>query len=280
MSFYHNNMLSFLLQKKDSHNFRLLSEQIGVLIIFDQNFNAQCIFIESWDKTLNKLTDEENDAIKVAQYFYNKIGLIFYFIKYSDSELNNGSQILYKKYDNMKGLKLCTLFDFFTHIVSDSNVNFRINLNQKHNIKVINDSISTPFHKWQRDNLSYDGFPVDIDIALVEDENVLSLIEIKRSRIQNWKPYKADKNNYLAMCKFCDRLETNFFLFFISQQENGGQKIDDYEHIDIYDIYHKIGNYKEADNIYFKKIKTLSLNELLKYDFFQKHTKNETWMNK
>ncbi len=280
MNFYNNDMLLYLRNNKTIHNYRLLSETVGVLVIFDENFNALCILIESYNKDLSKLSDEERDALNISKYFYQTIGLPFYFLKYSDDDLTVNSNIEYI-ISGMQTTNSCLLGDFFTNIIKNTSVNFTLT-SKNTPTKAINDKTSTPFHIWQRSNLGYSGFPVDIDMVFIQNNILHSLIEIKRSYIRDWKPYKADKNNYLAMCKLCNLAEINFFLFFIPQHKNGSIKTDDYNNIAIYDIFHRIGNYKNADDIFFSKRATLDLSNLIKlnFSFFKQARQNNTWTEK
>ena len=277
MCFYHNNMLQHLRVNKGSHCYRLLSETVGVLVIFNSNFDALCILIESYNENLAVLDSEEQDAINISNYICNKLGIPFYFFKYSDKILNNNTQVLYFM-NGMYSFDICSLYDFFTNKIINPNVNFNIS-NKNTPSKYINDKNSTPFHEWQRNCLNYNGFPVDIDMVFYENNVLYSLIEIKRSFVKDWKPYKADKNNYLALCKFCDRLEVNFSLFFIPQIKNLSVKVDDYDHISIYNVLHKVCNYKEADDIFFIRKPVFSLGEItaFKSDFFRETLNNTTW---
>lgn len=280
VNFYNSDTYRILKNNINKHHFRLLSETVGVLIIFGDNFIPQCILIESWNKDLNQFSSEENDAIQIAKTICGKINLPFYFLKYSDDMINNQSQIIYYTSQDVNApYDTTNLYDFFTKCIHNNSVNFTILDKEKRVAKEINDKASTPFHIWQRKYLQYDGFPIDIDMVYY-DTDIRAIIELKRSYIQNWKPYKFDEKNYLSICKLCNLLEINFLLFFIPQLKNNGRTVDDYEHIRIYDIYHKIGNYQNSDDVFFCQKYKISLNDLIQHNHFRflsipQH--NDTW---
>lgn len=286
-SFYYNNMLSILRANANKHHFKLLDEKVGFLIIYNKiNFNPLCILIESWNKTGN-ITNEENDACGIAKYLSKTLNIPFYFISYSDDTLNHQSEITYYTSNDLGKIYKGKLGDFFTKLTNEY-LEFRVISMEKY-VKPINDKSSTPFHVWQRKYLKYiDLFyddpnndnikMVDVDMVYC-DTKVRSIIEIKRSYVSDWKPYKADENNYLSICKFCDLLGINFFLFFVPQNNNNGVKIDDYEHIKIYDMYHRIGGYNDSNGLIFKERCVISLNELMikEFNFFLNPLPNDTW---
>lgn len=277
MNFYRSKFYSFLRENRDNHSFHLLSENIGVLVIFDtQTFSPKCILIESWLGDLpleTQLSAEELDSLEVATFLYSRTGIPFYFFRYNDYEINSESRIYFS--DQSKQLNITTISNFFSEVIQVPNLYFTIT-NASKRIKPINSLVSTPFHKWQRECLLYNGFPVDIDIFYFGQNP--AILEIKRSVKTGWKPYKDDAMNYLALCNFCDLVGIDFFLLFIQQYENNGQRIDDYHNIQVFNVLRKIGDHSNADSLFFFLSRQIQLEDLLNnpvgLDF---SLSNDTW---
>lgn len=266
-TFYKNDFLDILKENKEKHCFKLLSKDVSIIIIFNSDNIAKCLITESYSKE-EYFSEEEKDSIYIARQIENKLSIPSFFIKYSQEELDTDSEVIFNK-TNLKQISKLKLKDIFQEINKETEINFEI-VNTKKVKKEINDKFSTPFHKWQRDYLKYNGFPVDLDLAYSSNENnnikLNAIVELKRSYITNWLPYKNDIKNYLALSKFSDNMEIDFLLIFIQQIKNNEEVYDDYNQIYIYNIFHKIGKYKE-DSILFSLKDYLSLEELLNKNF-------------
>lgn len=274
MSFYKSGLYSFLRENREKHCFRLLSENIGVLIIFNtSNLMPMCILIESWIYNMDLNTDlsnEENDAIRIAENLCLKTNIPYYFFRYSGNYIDLESRI--GCYINGQYNTTMTISDFFKNLQG-----FQITNLSKTTTKEINSRCSTPFHEWQRKHLIYNGFPIDIDMYFDNNQTPF-IVEIKRSYIKNWKPYKDDAMNYLAMCKFCDLAGINFLLLFIQQEKNEEIIIDDYQNMTFYNVFHRIGNYLDPNTLFFGSSMKIKLEDLLTNHALQfLFLPNKTW---
>lgn len=277
-NFYKCDMLSLLRERKKEHNFRLLSEKIGVLLIFDDNFELKFILVESWVDSINsELSSEEQSAIRFSEHISCLLGKSFYFFRYEDNEIRDISTVQYRTSKSGNDLKKCNVMTFFNEHVEECT------LKEKNVKKQINKSLSTPFHQWQRKYLDYKGFSIDIDMLFASEGKVKFIVEIKRSKISNWKPYKEDANNYLAMSKLCEKIGVPFLLFFVPKIEKNNIIIDCINNLKIYDIYHRVGaKYLEPNSIFFNvRCENISLEELIKkdYSFFTENIDLKTWRN-
>lgn len=261
-SFYKNGLLDILKEKRNKHSFRLLSEDVSILLIFDKNFNAQCLITESYSKNKG-YSEEEKDAIFIARYIEKKISIPSYFIRYNQEELDVNSIITFNRTKD-KTLKKITLSEAFSYVNKESLFNFKI-VDKKNVSKQINDKVSTPFHRWQRSHLNYTGFPVDLDMVCFLNNELKAIIELKRSYINNWTPFKNDMNNYLALAKVSDLMSIDFFLLFVQQEKKNDVSYDDYNKLYLYNIFHKIGNYKE-NSLIFNLNEFMTLDNLIEKD--------------
>jgi hypothetical protein len=89
-------------------------------------------------------------------------------------------------------------------------------------MKEVNRFTSNEFHVWQRENLpgKFAIWDVDTWALVVSDSTLeyepLALIELKRSFADptEWKPYEADKPNYLAAFKLARRANLPFLTIY------------------------------------------------------------------
>jgi len=93
-----------------------------------------------------------------------------------------------------------------------------------YNLKPINKSYTDYFHFWARKHMK--GFQNDIDAYFFVNDRY-HLLELKRpmESVRNWRPYRADTQNYIIFSKFCS--ERNYALTNLaySRAERGLVKI-------------------------------------------------------
>ena len=125
-------------------------------------------------------------------------------------------------------------------------------------VKNVNRYTSNEFHDWQRENLPGRFVIQDIDTWTIvvsdseKDYAPLFMVELKRSYIgvNSWKPFEADKPNYLALFKLSEKSKLDLLVIYFKK----GQTIMDETKIAIF----KILNVNDSMNwiTYKKKIIT------------------------
>jgi len=93
-------------------------------------------------------------------------------------------------------------------------------------VKPVNVRTSNEFHDWQRRNIPGRFVIQDLDtwVLAISDSadgyEPLALIELKRSSIppQEWKPFKDDLPNYMALYRLSEKAELPLWIIYFTKE--------------------------------------------------------------
>lgn len=226
-----------------------------------------------------------NECYKIAQ----QAKLPLFWVRYVDCEILENSDYVYLWHSNNKKgtferIQLRTMIDKFAEY------GIKAKLENRTPQKSKNDSLSSAFHIWQRECLRI-GIFADIDLIRMHDNEVVELIELKRSYIDfnNWNPYNADINNFAILSNFCNKLgDVDFHIVFNTQLNELPRGLDTtllmyyrmiqkhdkgiyYDKIDILKIY----QIERRENIYYYPLPypvllgTIKIEDYLEYKTYK-----------
>ena len=280
-----NGIYNFLRETEGTHNFMLVDITKSVLIVSKKDTMEPMLLVlddriqkDEVGKDFGEVNGE-SEALFVGGKLSEKVNIPLVIIRYVDTEeeLSDASSIeIFLKKPFMEiceeGGNLQDLIDLFNRL------GIKAYREEQSPEKDENDSLSSGFHKWQREHLNI-GIFSDIDLVRICNEEVVAIYELKRSYIsmEEWRPYLDDINDYIMLIRFCEVANIPFSVVFVFQAnekqyadilksneerinkyyyetrkmiKNQQEKYyDDVSRIKMFDFYHSSGRYEGYDLI-------------------------------
>ena len=162
----------------------------------------------------NKLKEKNSDYLNCLKYLAHKSNVPLCFIKFRN-DINEIEKVMFSK--DSENFREIYLYDLKNIFVKDYNLPVPVEaLSTK---KYLNDSISSAYHKWQRENLGANIVVSDIDLLVVnpKTKSPEAIVELKRSKkipIEKWEPLPEDYPNFRLISSLCKRAKLRFKIVF------------------------------------------------------------------
>lgn len=263
MSMYEENGINNYIKNNNIEGFSFYENSQSLLVIYD-TFKCEPLLVvldkRYEDEASIENPDEyENNLNAFALDIAKKLNVHLMSVKYLNSytTFDNSSKIRIRtdeKKDNIiRSGNDNDLFKVIKRLVGEKTTIRKYN-NSKNPAKKENDALSSAFHLWTRKNVGIGAF-VDIDLARINNGRITELIELKRSffKLENWKPFNNDINNYAILADISKRLDVPLYVTYNRQSNSKLYGIEDKYQIEtikqntgdiVYDIIDKIAVFK------------------------------------
>lgn len=194
MSYYKTNAVYKLLESAKQHPFVWVSGNAWMLIYGDQSATPKALVL-----AFGKSWSVQKDIVKTARDISSESGTPLFFVKFDDAA-NSIDRVDFARYgQQFCEITLDELKDEFE----------KMGLPVKSGIcgKSVNDTVSSAYHKWQRNSLGAIKV-TDIDLIRLNTEGKpIEAIELKRSfsPLQEWSPYPDDFVNFNLLLALCNK---------------------------------------------------------------------------
>lgn len=222
MKYYTSNAIYKKIAEKKLNSFYWVAKDAWILVYADNQYIPKAIVLaynNFWlrDESIVKLTYEiaQRSGIPMIQVLFN-------------SSQNEISSVDIAKYNEpFEKVSLDSLTDVFN--------GFGLPVNKKATSKAINSAESSAYHSWQRNNLGQNIVVVDIDLMKVNDKDLITVLELKRSfyDIDSWSPYTNDYPNFYVLENLCSMSKSNFYIVY-NQRLTKPKFFDDASHVSVF----------------------------------------------
>ena len=223
MSYYRTNAIYESLCKEEGHRFFWVSGNAWMLLYGSSDAEVKAIVFVS-----GRSWKPRGDIISLIESISHNSGVPLLFVNFDDSAKEIEGVEFRKIGQDFTSLSLEELRDEFSSV----------GLPVKGGMcgKCVNDSTSSAYHKWQRENLGSSITVSDIDLIRVgENGDPIEAIELKRSffPLNRWRPYPDDFPNFNVVLSLCEKAEMRFTIAY-NVRETKPSFFDDPSRISIF----------------------------------------------
>jgi hypothetical protein len=218
MTYYKSNALYEKIKEMGLTHFKFVSGDAWQLIYGDEASNPLLLVFAKGTVLVEyneKLSEQDEDAINLLSYVSDRTGLPLIIIKFR-TDLATIQEVSFAysdlKFQKISLKSLTALYGKYGLPVSNTPTD-----------KYLNDTTSSAYHNWQRQNLGRDLTVSDIDLWRIdEDEKPEIIFELKRSyySLERWKPFTDDYNNFRLISNLCNKASLNFKIAYNVRTKN------------------------------------------------------------
>lgn len=230
-----NGVYEYLIECEEKDKFYWTSGKLWLLVYGDERYDPKVLTVASENCLGNRTTNEERNAVRVAQRITERTMVPVNFIRF-DPEKDMDTVQYWEP--GMKDIP-----EISSERLKKRLMLYGLKMNEIMAHKSINDKSSSPYHDWQRKNMGDSVVVADIDLVRYDESGPLEIIELKRSYIDidKWEPYKQDYRNFILISKLARARNLDFYIVYNRRVKE--PFYDDVSKLKIFEFDHRMQTY-------------------------------------